>query len=700
MVFFIYSGAFAIAVKSKYSDGFLLRLICMGMLLLAACSNPEVEPPIDESMSPDPIFILLDAFRGKDQYFLRYRRGEKIYYAVGDIIGQVAAAQSGSRETYDIPVVAPMDMQHRDPWDDLTRNLTRVPILQVADWAVLREQLFGPLLPTAKNQGVAVSFDRMDYFFFYDKAGNFRVRRLIDKPPWYSVSNHVDLLQYLDAWQPLLKDFLADAGIKSEDVIFNTGDLDKGSIPFLYIDTRSKLVVLVQYDDLSETMIGEVPGMHVLQTFWHFFESHTYTILMRPFSSIQSLLSVVSDTAVETGRGMTPSLDFEGPAPAIVDRPGMDLVRWEQDLDERLGRPASTGQLQFLVGGTVFFTRFVDALSSARESVDIRTYIFDNDDVAMNVGELLKRRSREGIEVRVLFDGLGTIAAAGSQSSSQPDAHKAPISIESYLTHKSKVEVRQTKNPWFTGDHVKTMVIDKQLAFLGGMNIGREYRYDWHDVMVEIQGPVVDEINREFQVAWGRAGLFGDFSYLSSWRRPTDNQHLEGYPVRLIYTKPGHHEIYDLQREAIRRSKRYIYIENAYFTDDALLKELILARRRGVDVRVIIPLETDRGLITRNITLAANILLANGVRVYIYPGFSHAKAAVFDGWVSVGSANLDRLSLHINKEINITTSDSSAVSALLEDLFEPDFQKSRELTEPFPQRWTDHIIEMFGDYVF
>jgi cardiolipin synthase len=260
--------------------------------------------------------------------------------------------------------------------------------------------------------------------------------------------------------------------------------------------------------------------------------------------------------------------------------------------------------------------------------------------------------------------------------------------------------VRQTKNPWLTGDHVKTMVIDKKLAFLGGMNIGREYRYDWHDMMVEVQGPVVDEINREFQVAWGQAGIFGDFSYLFSWRAGQHNQGLDGYPVRLIYTKPGQHEIYTVQRDAIRRSKRFIYVENAYFTDDALLKELILARRRGVDVRVIIPLETDRGLITRNIILAANTMLAAGIRVYIYPGFSHAKAAVFDGWASVGSANLDRLSLHINKELNIATSEASAVNELMETLFEPDFQLSGELTEPFPQRWTDHIIEMFGDYVF
>ena len=378
----------------------------------------------------------------------------------------------------------------------------------------------------------------------------------------------------------------------------------------------------------------------------------------------------------------------------------MERGDWEAYLDKKLGRPASRGELTFLVDGEAFFTRFIDTLTSAQESVDIRAYIFDNDDVALSVGELLKRRSREGVTVRVLVDGLGSIGASGEQSSSLPDTHRAPLSIENYLTSDSNVEMRKVQNPWLTGDHVKTMVVDGKLAFLGGMNIGREYRYDWHDMMVEVQGPVVDRINREFEIAWGRAGIFGDFSYLFNWKTGSLNVDLPGYPVRLLYTKPGQDEIYQLQREAILRSQRYIYIENAYFTDDALLRALIVARRRGVDVRVIIPLETDRGMITRNIILAANIMLAQGIKVYIYPGFSHVKAAIFDGWVSVGSANLDRLSLHINREINIATSHPAAVKALNESLFEPDFEKSRELTEPFPLRWTDHIIEMFGDYVF
>jgi cardiolipin synthase len=669
-------------------------------LALADGAVADVEPPSNEALLDEPLFELIDAYKGNQQYFLRYRRGASLFYAAGDLATPPPGADPQPGQDYDVPVVEVINRNKVESWEDLTRNMTPIPVLSVDDWAALRNRLFADLMSKESNQGIAVSFDRLDYFFFYDQAGNFRARRLIEKPPWYSVSAHIDLKQHFDGWIPVLAEFLASKEIQSEDVIFSTGDLDQGAIPFLYINTRNKAIVLIQADDLPENVIGSVPYGHVLQTVWHFMESHSYGIIMRPFSSVRNLVAVISDTAVETGRSLLTDMRFSGPIPPLSQSPPMDLVEWERYLDEQLGRGPSRGKLKFLVDGSAFFPRFVDAVTSADSSVDIRAYIFDNDDVAMEIAELLKRRSREGIKIRVLFDGLGSLTASGEQSTTLPDDHRPPRSIESHLKHDSKVKVRVISNPWLTGDHVKTMVVDDQLAFVGGMNIGREYRYDWHDMMVEVTGPVVDDITREYNRAWGQAGFWGDFSILFNWPRKSVNEEQGGYPVRLLHTSPARHEIFRLQREAIARSRSYVYIENAYFTEDSLLRELIKARRRGVDVRVIIPLETDRGLITRNIAMAANIMLANGIRVYLYPGFSHAKAAVFDGWASLGSANLDRLSLKINKEINLATSEPEAVQALIRELFEPDFAGSAELTEPFPERWTDHIIEIFGDYIF
>jgi len=93
-------------------------------------------------------------------------------------------------------------------------------------------------------------------------------------------------------------------------------------------------------------------------------------------------------------------------------------------------------------------------------------------------------------------------------------------------------------------------------------------------------------------------------------------------------------------------------------------------------------------------------MLEHGIRVYIYPGFSHVKAAIYDGWVCVGSANFDRLSLRINRELNIASSDPTIAGQLLERLFVPDFLGSPELTEPIPERWIDHLVEIVSDFLY
>ena len=92
-------------------------------------------------------------------------------------------------------------------------------------------------------------------------------------------------------------------------------------------------------------------------------------------------------------------------------------------------------------------------------------------------------------------------------------------------------------------------------------------------------------------------------------------------------------------------------------------------------------------------------MLEHGIRVYVYPGMSHVKAAVFDGWACLGSANWDKLSFRTNRELNIATSDRATVDELLERLFERDFEAAVELTEPFPERWSDHLAELLADYL-
>ena len=675
-------------------------LLAAALFASQSCSSPGLETFIGEDVPDEHALLAVEAYRGNDRYFLRYRRGAQIYYAAGDIKGRQLFQTRNPNKGYEAAQFDSLSPTGAQNWQELRDTHTPIPILPVESWARFRDSIFGSFMPSEGGSGVAVRFDRGDYFFFYDRQGRFRARRLIDKPPWYEVSATIDLHQYYDRWQPKLQRFLEEEGLETAELMFNTGDLEAGAIPFIYVNNNSKLIVLIRYDEVSGSPQAELPGAHWLQSLWHFIGSHTYSVPMRPFTSAQSLLTLLSDTAVESGRTLTSLPTGSVKAPPLSGGPGMNLPEWETYLDQKLDRPTTRGKVNFLVDGKSFFPRFIDAVTSARESVDIRAYIFDNDDVALEIAELLKRRSREGIATRVLFDGLGTIIAGGEKAESLPEDHRPPLSIHQHLEQNSRIDVRAVKNTWLMGDHVKTMVIDQHTAFLGGMNIGREYRYDWHDLMMEVSGPVVDEINAEFERAWDQASWLGDFGMIFSRAPEEVNQQLEGSPLRLVYTRPGQQEIFALQREAIRRAKDYIFIENAYFTDDRLLKELMKARQRGVDVRVIIPLETDRGLITRNIVTAANTMHRAGIRVYIFPGFTHAKAAIFDGWVCVGSANFDRLSLRINREINLASSDPAVAGELLDELFLPDFARSAEMKEPFPQQWADHLIELVGDYMF
>ncbi len=385
------------------------------------------------------------------------------------------------------------------------------------------------------------------------------------------------------------------------------------------------------------------------------------------------------------------------PIPPVKRGRGMDLDAWERELDALTGREASRGSIRLLVDGEDYFNRLDEAIAGASRSVDIRTYIFDNDDFAFEFATRLRERADE-VDVRVMVDGLANVFAPRTDSASMPDDAVLPASMARYLKHDSPLKFRQQSNPWLTGDHAKVTLIDSTIAFVGGMNIGREYRYDWHDLMVEVKGPVVDELQRDFDLTWARAGALGDYAWLAGRQRNSRRTDDQGeYPVRILETSIHDSELYRAQIAAIRRARGYIYIQNAYFSDDKILFELIRARRRGVDVRVIMSAGNDSQLLGLSNQKTVNTMLQNGIRVFSYPGMTHVKAAIYDGWVCVGSANFDKLSLQVNREINLGTSHPAVARALLAQVFEPDFAASHELTRPRRLGARHHFAEFFAD---
>ena len=427
--------------------------------------------------------------------------------------------------------------------------------------------------------------------------------------------------------------------------------------------------------------------------------------LVRPFSTIKALYgATIKSTGGFLERTMIERVRFplleRKTIPELSNAVPMEMEAWNSHLDALTSTTSSSGSIRFLVDGEAYFNRLDQAIRQAEESIDIRTYIYDNDDVALQMADLLRARSDE-IDVRIIVDGLADLFATRLDSSSMPKSVELPPSISDYLSYNSKIEFRKQSNPWFTGDHAKITVIDRELAFLGGMNIGREYRHDWHDLMMEIEGPVVQELQFQFDLSWTKAGMLGDLGWFLTALKGYQRDTVEGeYPIRVLTTTIHNSELYRAQIAAIKRSRSYIYIENAYFSDDKLLYELAQARRRGVDVRVILPEEGDSGVINLSNQKTINTMLRNGIRVYSYPGMTHLKAAVYDGWACLGSANFDKLSLQINQEINLAFSNPGAVAQLMEQVFYPDFEKSTELHQVLPLAGRHHFAELLADELF
>ena len=388
---------------------------------------------------------------------------------------------------------------------------------------------------------------------------------------------------------------------------------------------------------------------------------------------------------------------LQGPVADVANTDGMDLVEWEQELDRLTGTRQENGTIDFLIDGEEYFTRLEESIDNATKSVDVRTYIFDNDEYALAVAQRLKDRS-DDLRVRVLLDTLGNLMATQSDPDTLPADHKPPLSMTLHLQQDSNIKVRNVSNPWFTGDHTKTTIIDRKIAFVGGMNIGREYRYDWHDLMMEVRGPIVNQLQHDSDKAWSRAGYFGELAQFTQFLKGKgDHADAGGYPIRVLQTRSFDSQIYRAQLAAIRAAKSYILIENAYFSDDQILYELAKARRRGVDVRVIIPNKGNHGPVHSSNQVAINQMLEHSIRVYEYPGMSHVKAAIFDGWACVGSANFDKLSLQINKELNLATSDPATVNKLIDRVFLPDLMISTEIDEPVQLTITAKLAEVFVD---
>ncbi len=388
-----------------------------------------------------------------------------------------------------------------------------------------------------------------------------------------------------------------------------------------------------------------------------------------------------------------------GPQVVLAETPGS--WQFERMLDRADFPRAESGSLKWLIDGEGFFPELDRQIAAAQHMIDFQIFIFDNDDIAVRYADILKRKADQ-LPVRVLYDDLGsTFAHTSGPLTLGPRGFVPPPDIRAYLKQNSAVHVRRILNPWFVCDHTKLLVFDHRTAIIGGMNIGREYYSEWHDLMVRVEGPIVNTLARDFRKSWRRAGPLGDFARLSppAIFRRTPPVSSQGIPLRLLRTDPaeGRYEILDATLLAIRGAKRRIWIQTPYFAHDDIALAVATAADRGVDVRVILPASGDSAIMDSGNLSTSNGLIRSGAKVYRYPKMTHMKVMICDDWACVGSANLDTLSMRINRELSLAFAGRAEIQELERMIFLPDFRKSKRIRLAETQTLASGIAETIAD---
>jgi cardiolipin synthase len=325
--------------------------------------------------------------------------------------------------------------------------------------------------------------------------------------------------------------------------------------------------------------------------------------------------------------------------------------------------------------GQDLYDDMLAAIEGAHHQILFETYIWKGDETGQQFKAALIAAARRGVDVYVIYDTFANLVVAPAFKHFPPE-----LKVLRYPVWSAGLRF------WDLGrygrDHRKILVIDEAVGFVGGYNIGSPYATEWRDTHVRIEGPDVWDLKRAFADFWNlhRRRRFGSsgqpllLEAASQWdprvRVHRNVPRLWMFPIRAMYL------------EAINRATRNVWLTQAYFLPDQdFVDALKEAARRGVDVRLLIPLKSNHIVADWISRGYFSQLLEAGVRILRFKdAMVHAKTATIDGsWSTVGTANVDRLSLQGNYEINVEIIDPS-MARVMEEIFAVDESHCLELT--------------------
>ena len=354
---------------------------------------------------------------------------------------------------------------------------------------------------------------------------------------------------------------------------------------------------------------------------------------------------------------------------------------------------------RLLVDGPATFAAMKAAIAQARHRVLLQSYIFEDQGVAADVAELLLQRAAQGVQVRVIYDAVGSITTPTEFFKRLTDGGVGVCEFN---------PINPVRRPghWSIThrDHRKLLVVDQDAAFTGGINISRVYGSGsaswrrsarsasggsggapiddgWRDTQIEMRGPVVPALAQVFEATWREQGCKGELGN-------TPDKPLAAEPgdrvVKILASDPRDetNRIYAALIAAIDAAQVEVHISMAYFAPgDVFVQALCDAAQRGVSVELVLPGRSDSSLVLHAGRSYYTKLLQAGVQIHeMDMAVMHAKTAVIDGVFStVGSSNLDWISFVANNELNVIVL-GEEFGGEMNALFERDRKDSRAVT--------------------
>jgi cardiolipin synthase len=365
----------------------------------------------------------------------------------------------------------------------------------------------------------------------------------------------------------------------------------------------------------------------------------------------------------------------------------------------------SGNRVSLLRNGESAFPEMIRAIDAARSTINLEIYCIRSDETGWTFARHLAERARLGVEVNLIYDGFGSFGT------SWEFFHYLESAGVRLLEFHPLFPWRRSWG-WQKRDHRKMLIVDGEVGFTGGLNIGDEYAGDhgWRDTQVRIEGPAVREMQRLFLATWKRydGRPLDPYRYFPAQPSNGEARHPVDDRSSLVQVMGNHewknrHRIRKSFLRGIREAKKSIHIAHAYFVPDrGIRRALRNAVRRGVEVTLLLPGVSD----VLPIDYASRALYARflccGVRIFEWPHpVLHSKTVIIDRiWSSVGSYNIDHRSLFHNLEVIVNVYDEG-FGERMEEAFAKDLSGSKEVVlsewerRPLHQRALERFFYFF-----